>query len=156
MKTVALYNLGCKVNSYETEVMAQKLQESGYRLVPFEQEADIYIVNTCTVTNIADRKSRQMLHRARQLNPLAVVVAVGCYVQTGIRAVEADSGIDLAVGNNHKKDIVEILERYLEQRQDKTLRGTTVTDINRACEYEEMQLKQTTEQIGRASCRERV
>mgnify|MGYP001059379261 FL=1 len=145
MKTVALYNLGCKVNSYETEVMAQKLQESGYRLVPFEQEADIYIVNTCTVTNIADRKSRQMLHRARQLNPLAVVVAVGCYVQTGIRAVEADSGIDLAVGNNHKKDIVEILERYLEQRQDKTLRGTTVTDINRACEYEEMQLKQTTE-----------
>ena len=145
MKTVALYNLGCKVNSYETEVMAQKLQESGYRLVPFEQEADIYIVNTCTVTNIADRKSRQMLHRARQLNPLAVVVAVGCYVQTGIRAVEADSGIDLAVGNNHKKDIVEILERYLEQRQDKTLRGTTVTDINRGCEYEEMQLKQTTE-----------
>ncbi len=145
MKTVALYNLGCKVNSYETEVMGQKLQEKGYRIVPFEQTADIYIVNTCTVTNIADRKSRQMLHRARQLNPRAVVVAVGCYVQTDPGAVEADAAIDLAVGNNHKKDIAEILERYLEQRQDKTLLGTTVTDISRGCEYEEMQLKHTAE-----------
>ena len=83
MKSVALYNLGCKVNSYEIEVMQQMLQEKGYTIVPFDETADIYIVNTCTVTNIADRKSRQMLHRAKQKNPAALVVAVGCYVQIG-------------------------------------------------------------------------
>ncbi len=154
MKTVALYNLGCKVNSYETEGMGQKLRENGYEIVPFEEKADIYIVNTCTVTNIADRKSRQMLHRAKQLNPDAVVVAAGCYVQTGLANVEKDAGIDLAVGNNHKKDIVELLERYLEERRagggpgaqaSKTLSGAAVMDMNRNCEYEEMQLRQTTE-----------
>ena len=110
MKSVALHNLGCKVNSYEIEVMQQKLQESGYSIVPFDSMADIYIVNTCTVTNIADRKSRQMLHRAKQMNPGAVVVAVGCYVQTGREALEKDESIDLCVGNNRKKDIVDILE----------------------------------------------
>ena len=83
MKNVALYNLGCKVNSYETELMRQMFQEKGYEIVPFDKTADIYIVNTCTVTGIADRKSRQLLHRARRLNPQAVVVAVGCYVQAG-------------------------------------------------------------------------
>ena len=155
MKTVALYNLGCKVNSYETEGMGQKLRENGYEIVPFEEKADIYIVNTCTVTNIADRKSRQMLHRAKQLNPDAVVVAAGCYVQTGLANVEKDAGIDLAVGNNHKKDIVVLLERYLEERRaggggpgaqaSKTLSGAAVMDMNRNCEYEEMQLRQTTE-----------
>ena len=110
MKNVALYNLGCKVNSYETEGMRQALLEKGYNIVPFDQGADIYIVNTCTVTNIADRKSRQMLHRAKLYNPQAVVVAVGCYVQTGQDALERDGSVDLAVGNNRKKDIVEILE----------------------------------------------
>ncbi|HBA50249.1 MAG TPA: tRNA (N(6)-L-threonylcarbamoyladenosine(37)-C(2))-methylthiotransferase MtaB [Lachnospiraceae bacterium] len=155
MKTVALYNLGCKVNSYETEGMGQKLREKGYKIVSFEEKADIYIVNTCTVTNIADRKSRQMLHRAKQLNPDAVVVAVGCYVQTGLTNVEKDAGIDLAVGNNHKKDIVELLEKYLEERRgtgcgqegqvSKTLHGAAVTDMDGSCEYEEMQLRQTTE-----------
>ena len=90
MKNVALYNLGCKVNSYETEGMRQALLEKGYNIVPFDQGADIYIVNTCTVTNIADRKSRQMLHRAKLYNPQAVVVAVGCYVQTGQDALERD------------------------------------------------------------------
>ena len=145
MKNVALYNLGCKVNSYETEGMRQLLQEKGYRIVPFDEEADIYIVNTCTVTNIADRKSRQMLHRAKQRNPQAVVVAVGCYVQTGGGRIEKDDCIDLVVGNNRKKDIAEILEEYLEHRQetgkgDKTLGGTTVLDMSRPCGYEEMQL----------------
>lgn len=90
MKSVALHNLGCKVNSYEIEVMQQMLQEKGYTIVPFDETADIYIVNTCTVTNIADRKSRQMLHRAKQKNPAALVVAVGCYVQTGREDVEQD------------------------------------------------------------------
>ena len=161
MKSVALHNLGCKVNSYEIEVMQQKLQESGYSIVPFDSMADIYIVNTCTVTNIADRKSRQMLHRAKQLNPKAVVVAVGCYVQTGREALEKDESIDLCVGNNRKKDIVDILEEYFKEHPtekgaasgekaqetpaDKTLCGTTILDINHTDEYEEMQLHQTAE-----------
>lgn len=163
MKKIALHNLGCKVNSYEIEVMQQKLQEKGYVIVNFDNVADIYIVNTCTVTNIADRKSRQMLHRAKQLNPDAIVVAVGCYVQTGQETIEKDDAIDLAIGNNRKKDIVEILENYLAEREgvfggetkeeqdncpsavDKTLRGTTILDINHTYEYEEMQLKQTAE-----------
>ena len=145
MKSVALHNLGCKVNSYEIDVMQQKLQEKGYCIVPFDSVADIYIVNTCTVTNIADRKSRQMLHRAKQLNPEAVVVAVGCYVQTGKESAQQDPGIDLLIGNNKKKDIVEILEKYLSERGDKTLNNTTVPDISHTYEYEEMQLKTTAE-----------
>jgi threonylcarbamoyladenosine tRNA methylthiotransferase MtaB len=144
MRKVALHNLGCKVNSYEIEVMQQMLQEKEYEIVPFDAMADIYVVNTCTVTNIADRKSRQMLHRAKQHNPEAVVVAVGCYVQTGQTSVEQDESIDLAIGNNRKKDIVEILEAYLEER-DKTLGGTTIPDIHHIYEYEEMQLKHTSE-----------
>ena len=115
MKNVALYNLGCKVNSYETELMRQMFQEKGYEIVPFDKTADIYIVNTCTVTGIADRKSRQLLHRARRLNPQAVVVAVGCYVQAG---GGKDDSIDLAVGNDRKKDIVEMVEGYLAGREE--------------------------------------
>lgn len=151
MKNVALHNLGCKVNSYEIEVMQQKLSENGYSIVPFAPGADIYIINTCTVTNIADRKSRQMLHKAKKMNPKAVVVAVGCYVQTGRDKVEMDECIDLAIGNNRKKDIVEILEAYLKEKDqdatasDKTLQNTTILDINHTDEYEEMQLYKTAE-----------
>ena len=151
MKNVALHNLGCKVNSYEIEVMQQKLSENGYSIVPFAPGADIYIINTCTVTNIADRKSRQMLHKAKKMNPDAVVVAVGCYVQTGRDKIEMDECIDLAVGNNRKKDIVEILEVFFRERardnglQDKTLQDTTILDINHTDEYEEMQLYTTAE-----------
>ncbi len=152
MKKVALHNLGCKVNSYEIDVMQQLLEEKGYRIVAFEEKADVYIVNTCTVTNIADRKSRQMLHRAKSMNPEAVVVAVGCYVQTGgVKALE-DESIDLAIGNNRKKDLVSILEEYLAEREDrsvreqaKTLNDTTIIDVNGTCDYEEMQLKHTAE-----------
>ena len=155
MKKVAFHNLGCKVNSYEIEVMQQKLSENGYLIVPFAPGADVYIINTCTVTNIADRKSRQMLHKAKKMNPDAVVVAVGCYVQTGEGQIETDECIDLAIGNNKKKDIVEILENYLhgkEQLQeehavalDKTLNHTTILDINHTDEYEEMQLTRTAD-----------
>lgn len=151
MKNVALHNLGCKVNSYEIEVMQQKLSEKGYSIVPFAPGADIYIINTCTVTNIADRKSRQMLHKAKKMNPDAVVVAVGCYVQTGRDKVEMDECIDLAIGNNKKKDIVEILEAFLKERnpkeqvQNKTLQDTTILDINHTDEYEEMKLYKTAE-----------
>ncbi len=144
MKNVALHNLGCKVNSYELDVMQQMLQEKGYHIVPFDEVADIYIVNTCTVTNIADRKSRQMLHRAKQKNPDAIVVAVGCYVQTGKEKVEMDESIDLAIGNNRKKDLITILEEYLATGH-KTLQDTTIIDINHTNEYEEMTLKQTAE-----------
>ena len=143
MKSVAFHNLGCKVNSYELDVMQQMLQEKGYTIVPFDEIADIYIINTCTVTNIADRKSRQMLHRAKQLNPEAIVVAVGCYVQTDEAGVMKDAAIDLAIGNNRKKDMVPILEEFLKER-DKTLHGTTVIDINHCDDYEEMTLKQTS------------
>lgn len=117
MKSVALHNLGCKVNAYEMDFMQQMLQEKGYKIVSFDERADIYIVNTCTVTNIADRKSRQMLHRAKRRNPDAVVVAVGCYVQTGTDTLEKDATVDLAIGNNRKKELVEILEAYLAERE---------------------------------------
>ena len=147
MKSVAFHNLGCKVNGYEMDYMQQKLQEKGYRIVPFDKKADIYIVNTCTVTNIADRKSRQMLHRARKMNPEAVVVAVGCYVQTGSEEALKDAGIDLAIGNNKKKDLIPILEEYLAEREnaDKTLGGKTIIDINRINEYEDMRITRTAE-----------
>ena len=149
MKKVALHNLGCKVNSYEIDVMQQMLQKNGYEIVEFEQKADIYIVNTCSVTSIADRKSRQMLHKAKKNNPESIVVAVGCYVQTGTETILKDEGIDLAIGNNKKKDLVEILEQYLLEKgmhtEDKTLHDTTIIDINHTKEYEEMTLEQTAE-----------
>ena len=161
MKNVALHNLGCKVNAYEIDVMQQKLQEKGYNIVPFDEQADIYIINTCTVTNIADRKSRQMLHRAKAKNPEAVVVAVGCYVQTGGESVEKDPAIDLAIGNNRKSEIVEILENFLQKRQEAQqlsedakdqLKVQTAPiheldkiDINAPCEYEDMMLTKTAE-----------
>ena len=153
MKNVALHNLGCKVNSYELDVVQQMLQENGYNIVSFDEMADIYIVNTCTVTNMADRKSRQMLHRAKTLNPKAIVVAIGCYVQTGKEDVILDESIDLAIGNNRKKDIVAIIESYLKERGllqvsekvDKTLQDTTIIDVSSTYEYEEMTLKKTAE-----------
>lgn len=155
MKSVAFHNLGCKVNGYEMDFMQQKLQEKGYNIVPFDGKADIYIINTCTVTNIADRKSRQMLHRAKKLNPEAVVVAVGCYVQTGKEDALRDFSIDLAIGNNRKKDLIPILEEYLANREltgpdaltseDKTLKGKTIIDIDHTKEYETMELTHTAE-----------
>lgn len=118
MKSVALHNLGCKVNSYEIEVMQQNLQKSGYKIVDFNQKTDIYIINTCSVTNMADRKSRQMLHRAKKQNPDAIVVAVGCYVQADAFGIAQDDAIDLLVGNNLKKNIAEILDRFMEEKED--------------------------------------
>ena len=110
MKTVAFHNLGCKVNSYEVDIMQQNLQKCGYKIVSFEQKADYFIINTCSVTNIADRKSRQMIHRAKKLNPNAVVVAVGCYVQADAYHIAQDPSVDLLVGNNKKAQIAEILK----------------------------------------------
>ena len=140
MKKVALHNLGCKVNAYETEAMQELLEEHGYEIVPFKEGADIYIINTCTVTNMADRKSRQMLHRARKMNPHAIVVACVCYVQA--KSDELDECIDIVVGNNRKKDIIEILKEYERGRE-----GTCqeMVDINHTKEYEEMHLTRTAE-----------
>ncbi|MCD7957570.1 MAG: tRNA (N(6)-L-threonylcarbamoyladenosine(37)-C(2))-methylthiotransferase MtaB [Lachnospiraceae bacterium] len=108
----ALHNLGCKVNAYETEMMRGLLEEAGYEIVPFAPGADVYVINTCTVTNIADRKSRQMLHKARKMNPDAIVVAVGCYVETAVTPVEEDGTVDLVLGNRQKQDIVEVLRQF--------------------------------------------
>lgn len=143
MKNVALHNLGCKVNSYEIEVMQQKFEKKGYEIVPFAPGADIYVINTCTVTNIADRKSRQMLHKAKKMNPEAIVVATGCYVQTGENTIKTDACIDLAIGNNCKKDIVEIVEAYIKEKEETQKR--VLIDINKTSEYEEMQLTKTAE-----------
>ena len=112
MKTVALHTLGCKVNAYETEGMQQILSQNGFRIVPFDTKADIYIINTCSVTNIADHKSRQMLHKAKKTNPEAVIIACGCYVQTGRENLEADPDVDILVGNNEKRNIAEVISDY--------------------------------------------
>ena len=139
---VALHNLGCKVNSYEMDVMSQKLSDAGCVIVPFNEKADVYIINTCTVTNIADRKSRQMLHKSKKENPDAIVVAVGCYVETGMDGVKKDESIDLAVGNNKKSEIADILSEFVAARGDfdKTMGGKSVIDINHTDVYEEMRL----------------
>lgn len=141
MRTVAYHNLGCKVNSYEMDAMMQSLKQKGYKTVSFDEKADVYIVNTCTVTNIADRKSRQMLHKAKKTNPEGIVVAVGCYVQADKDAVENDASVDLIVGNNKKKDLAEILENYFDG-----IKSESVIDISSAYEYEEMKLSGTETQ----------
>lgn len=145
MKKAALHNLGCKVNAYETAAMREMLEGAGYEIVPFEEGADIYIINTCTVTNIADRKSRQMLHRARKMNPDAVVVAAGCYVQAQEEGRHpADPCVDIVIGNNRKKDLPQILQEYLDRREmEKGQRSapmSRIVDISREGKYEELHL----------------
>jgi len=141
MKKVALHNLGCKVNAYETEAMQEMLEKEGYEIVPFKEGADIYIINTCTVTNIADRKSRQMLHRARKMNPNAIVVAAGCYVQAQENEHhELDSCIDIVIGNNKKQDLIQILDEY-----ESKCKTEEVIDINHTNEYENLNLSRTGE-----------
>ena len=136
MKTVAFHTLGCKVNTYETEAMQQLMESAGYRCVEFGERADVYIVNTCSVTNIADRKSRQMLHRARKMNEDAIVVAAGCYVESAKNKIDEDLSIDIIVGNNNKNDIVNIINEYL---QDK-IKNKFIIDINKETEYEEFNI----------------
>ena len=143
MPKAALHNLGCKVNAYETEAMQQQLEERGYEIVPFDQKADVYIINTCSVTNIADRKSRQMLHRAKKLNPESVVVAAGCYVQVASDALKEDDSVDIIVGNNNKARLADILEEYMKDRQGDE--GGYVLDIARAREYEELHVSRLGE-----------
>ena len=136
MKTVAFHTLGCKVNAYETEAMQQLMESAGYKCVEFTKRADVYIINTCSVTNIADRKSRQMLHRARKMNEDAIVVAAGCYVESAKDKIDEDLSIDIIVGNNNKNDIVNIINEYL---QDK-IKNKFIIDINKETEYEEFNI----------------
>ena len=133
MKTVAFHNLGCKVNTYEIEMMQQNARNAGWKIVEFTQKADIYVINTCSVTNIADRKSRQMLHKARKNNPEAIVVAVGCYAQTDAAGALSDNAIDIVIGNNHKAELVEIVEEFEASRIKKAI----VDDISSPMEYED-------------------
>ena len=142
-KKVALHNLGCKVNSYELEAMQQLLEQTGYEIVPFEPGADVYVINTCTVTNIADRKSRQMLHKAKKMNPDAVVVATGCYVQTDEGKLEKDEAVDLVLGNNQKKNIVEVLADFEKEHQ----RQAHIIKIKQTKEYEELEISRTAEHV---------
>ena len=136
MKKAALHSLGCKVNLYETEAMQQMLEQAGYEIVPFHDRADVYIINTCSVTNIADRKSRQMIHKAKKMNPDAIVVAAGCYVQTSTEQAKADAAIDIIIGNNKKQDLLAMLEAY---EADHGVEQEGVLDINHTKqEYEEL------------------
>lgn len=141
MKKAALHNLGCKVNAYETEAMQHLLEEAGYEIVPFTQKADVYVINTCSVTNMADRKSRQMLHKAKNNNPDSIVVAAGCYVQTSEKEVLNDLSVDIVIGNDRKHDLVRLLEEYsLDSVND------TVDDINDGKhDFEELFIDQTKE-----------
>lgn len=135
MRKAALHNLGCKVNSYETEAMQQLLEEAGYEIVPFSEPADVYIINTCSVTNIADRKSRQMLHRAKKRNPDGVVVAVGCYVQAAAEELKKDAAVDIIIGNNKKTELVSILEAHFAGKQK-----DHIIDIGETHEYETLRI----------------
>ena len=137
MKKAALHNLGCKVNAYETEAMQQMLEAAGYEIVPFNEPADVYVVNTCSVTNMADRKSRQMLHKAKKNNPDSIVVATGCYVQTSEQEALEDLSIDIVIGNNRKHELVSLIEEFAKDN---------VLDINHEKqEFEELFVSQTAE-----------
>ena len=142
MKKAALHNLGCKVNAYETEAMQQMLESAGYEIVSFGEKADVYVINTCSVTNMADRKSRQMLHRAKKLNPEAVVVAAGCYVQTKEQEAVVDEAIDIIIGNNMKHELVSRLDEFFRDHG----KIDAVLDINdRDQEFEELYLDKPSE-----------
>lgn len=142
MKKAALHNLGCKVNAYETESMQQMLEAAGYEIVPFDQKADVYVINTCSVTNIADRKSRQILHRAKKQNPDSVVVAAGCYVQTAKEQAQADEAIDILIGNNKKHELPQMLEAFFAEKSGKK---TEVVNIAEDKSYENLTVSRTAE-----------
>ncbi len=138
MKRAAIHNLGCKVNAYEAEAMQQLLEQEGYQIVPFSETADVYVINTCSVTHTADQKSRQMIHRARKLNPHAVVVAAGCYVQTAQEKVREDGTADLLIGNNRKHELIAMLKAYETRRE-------SLTDLSGPSPYESLSIRRSAE-----------
>ena len=141
MRKAALHNLGCKVNAYETEAMEQLLEAAGYEIVSFEEKADVYVINTCSVTNVADKKSRQMLHRAKAKNPDAVVVAAGCYVQAAADKLREDAAVDLIIGNNRKADLVPLLEAWFAGKEIRE----SITDLAGSNEYEKLHINKQAE-----------
>lgn len=141
MRRAALHNLGCKVNSYETEAMQQMLEEAGYTIVPFQEEADVYIINTCSVTNMADAKSRQMIHRARRKNPDAIVVATGCYVQTSVKEAVEDLSVDIVIGNNHKGQLIHAIDDFCRDHR----RVNRVDKDDQQLDFEQLQVTRTAE-----------
>ena len=141
MKTVAFHNLGCKVNTYEIEMMQQNARKAGWEIVEFSQKADVYVINTCSVTNIADRKSRQMLHKAKKTNPEAIVVAVGCYAQTDTKGALADDAVDLVIGNNHKEKLIDIKNEY----EASHVKKAVVDDISSPIKYEDYSIEGSSE-----------
>lgn len=141
MKKAALHNLGCKVNAYETEAMQKMLEDAGYEIVPFSDVADVYVINTCSVTNMADRKSRQMLHKAKHKNENAIVVATGCYVQTKEEEALKDLAIDIVIGNNKKHELIDRINAF-----EKNGENADVIDINdNKREFEELFIEETAE-----------
>ncbi len=145
-RRAALHNLGCKVNAYETEAMGQQLEAAGYTLVPFDGVADVYVINTCSVTNMADRKSRQMLHKAKKRNPEAVVVAAGCYVQTAKDKTHLDIDADIILGNNRKQDLVSVLDEYFAEHGKEAHKvQEDLIDINHTREYENLRISRSEE-----------
>ena len=146
-RKVAFLTLGCKVNQYETDAMEEILEKKGYEIVGFKEMADVYIINTCSVTNMADRKSRQMIHRAKKNNPDAVIVAAGCYVQAAEKEMAEKSMADILVGNNKKKDIAQILEEYFAVKEEEQSVPviSDVLDINHTKEYENMTFHKVNE-----------
>ena len=141
MKKAALHNLGCKVNAYETEAMQQLLEEAGYEIVPFGDPADVYVVNTCSVTNIADRKSRQMLHRARRNNPGAVIVAAGCYVQAAGPDLLEEGIADIVLGNNKKEHLIPMLTQYMNTQMP----AKDWESLNGQADYETLSISRTSQ-----------
>lgn len=144
-KTVAFCTLGCKVNQYETDAMRGSFEAEGYEVKEFSQEASVYVINTCTVTNMADRKSRQMMHRAKKKNPDGIIVAVGCYVQAAKEQLEEDTLIDLVIGNNMKSQVVQIVEQYIQDNRHTDDRDAYVADIAHSHEYETMHIETVSE-----------
>ena len=155
MRKAAIHNLGCKVNSYEAESMEQMLINSGYKMVHFgEEPADVYIINTCSVTNIADRKSRQMLHKAKKMNPEAVVIAAGCYAQADSENVKKDEAVDIVLGNNMKIDIVQVLDEYFKNKttslsnenvDNQASNDVNIVDLSKIQPYEELEIDRVNE-----------
>lgn len=144
-KTAALHNLGCKVNAYETEAMEQQLRDAGYEIVDFRQPADVYVINTCTVTNVADKKSGQMLRRARRQNPDAVVVAAGCFVQVSAEKLKRELTADIIIGNNQKGQLCRLLEEYKRNCGQGKEQQEALSDLSHPVEYEEMDLSTVLE-----------
>lgn len=144
-KRAAIVTLGCKVNQYETDAMRGSFEAEGYEVKEFSQEASVYVINTCTVTNMADRKSRQMMHRAKKKNPDGIIVAVGCYVQAAKEQLEEDTLIDLVIGNNMKSQVVQIVEQYIQDNRHTEDRDAYVADIAHSHEYETMHIETVSE-----------